>query len=551
MKSEKLILIFALLWSITLLAQSGRPSIAVVTFKNPSNYPNSTIGTGLTDILTTELQNTGKYRLLERTHVTELTKEMDFGNSEYARTATFAKKGQMLGAQYILMGQVTNFSYNEQLERQQKTTLLGGAYIETVYQQNADVRVDFRLVDVASGETVLSQAGEAHQQNVSKVSEQNTWYRYISSGFATGELSSSLIGRTTLEAVKDVVRKLNALSATVRAASQEASMNQALDQMANAKGQLLGDAGGGTWIVGLGASAGIQKGDHLIVTHDNVIRDKAGHVLYKKPLEIGTMEVTDVSMADRAEARLLPSASGTQRPQENDIVRVDVEYAHTLRGGGSASNSSSSSGNSSGSSAGASAQLDQYLRRADSYMNDKFWSQALDEYTKAAGIAPNDPRVLDGQASAHYMLGDFLEADDLSNKLLRTDSPLSVPVAHYHSMGLCIGRLLIKNGSIAYSGRGNDNFEVPAASVLSIEIRRVSKSFMSNEQAPDWPVLEVRLRDTSGHEKKYDFLPYIYSKKPNASGKNYASAFPMDESDITQLRKFEYSLLAIIRNHVK
>ena len=197
-----------LLWTCAVFGQGNRPKIAIKTFENPANYPNSTIGNGLTEILTTELENTGKFDVLERSDINEILKEMNFGDTQYAKSATFAQKGNLLGAQYILMGKVTNFSYSEEAHQEQKFNLFGPNQLVTVYLQNADVRVDFRLIDVSTGETVLSQAGEGHETNKSRVSEMTTWYRVTRSGSITGEASSSLIGRTTTEAVKAVAREI-------------------------------------------------------------------------------------------------------------------------------------------------------------------------------------------------------------------------------------------------------------------------------------------------------------------------------------------------------
>jgi curli biogenesis system outer membrane secretion channel CsgG len=73
-------------------AQESRPKIALKTFTNPANFSRSTIGNGLTEILTTELDNTGKFNVLERGNVDEITKEMDFANSDYAKNSSFAQK---------------------------------------------------------------------------------------------------------------------------------------------------------------------------------------------------------------------------------------------------------------------------------------------------------------------------------------------------------------------------------------------------------------------------------------------------------------------------
>lgn len=47
-------------------------------------------------MLTTELENTGKFNVLERAQIDELTKEIDFGSSGYGNKQSFAQKGNLL-----------------------------------------------------------------------------------------------------------------------------------------------------------------------------------------------------------------------------------------------------------------------------------------------------------------------------------------------------------------------------------------------------------------------------------------------------------------------
>ena len=543
--------LLALLVLVSLSAAQERPKVAIKTFTNPANFSQSTIGNGLTDILTTELQNTGKFTILERGNVDELTKEMDFANTEYAKGSTFAKKGNILGAQYLLMGKVTNFSYAEHAGTEQKINLFGPNTVVTVYMQQADVRVDFRLIDVSTGETVISQAGEAHKANKSHVSEMETWYRCTTSGSLTAEASSSLIGRATTEAVKDIVRKLNTLSETIRQRGAGAALNASLDNLGSAKGQILAEEGGGLWIVGgIGSGNGLQKGDRLKLMHENLIKDKSGKVIYRKSVDVGSAEVTDVSQADHAEVRFVSSGGAT--PQVNDAVSVDIDYAKTLRGGG---NQPAASGAASSApvaaSTGSNAQFEQLIKRANSYMSDKLWAQALDEYNQAGATNPSDPRVLQGQTATHYMMGDFIEGDDTAEKLLATGSALKLPVAHYHSMGICTGQLSIQRGKLAYVSDKGDGFDIAPGNLAGVEVRRMPKPMMANEKAPDWLVLEIRWRDSGGHEKKYQMLPYMYSKQQSLSGKNFASAFPMDDSDLQQMQKLEQSMLALMQKYVR
>lgn len=541
---------------VAAIAQESRPKVAIKTFANPANFSRSTIGDGLTDMLTTELENTGKFNVLERAQIDELTKEIDFGSSGYGNKQTFAQKGNLLGAQYLLMGKVTNFSYTESGQQRYKVNLMGPNTYVIDYTKQADVRVDFRLVEVETGETVISQSGVGHATGKSEVSEMVTWRGILSTGAFNGEASSSLIGRATTDAINDIVRKLSSLSDIVDKHGKERVIVERLDLLTNAKGQVAAEEGGGLWILGgIGSQNGLKIGDRLHLIHDNVVKDKTGKEVYRKPIEIGSMEVTDVSQPDHAEARFVPgSTSGpSMNPQPNDSVTVDIEYAKKLRGGGTAPPNSAAGGAESPAGARASsAEIEDVVKRADSYLHDQFWSQALDEYRNAAAVNPNDPRVLQGEALSHYMLGDFLEGDKLSDKLLQSGGTFSFPIAHFHGMGLCTGELKIQRGKLAYTGGKGDGIDVPSQGIVGVESRKISKGVMANEKIPDLMILNIQWRDPGGHEKGYQMLPYLYSKQQQIlGGHNFGSAFPMGDSDIQQMQKFEESMVALIQKYSK
>jgi curli biogenesis system outer membrane secretion channel CsgG len=537
-------------------AQDCHPKVGIKSFKNPSNYSHSTIGNGLTDILSTELGNTGKFNILDREHIDELTKEIDFGSSGYGDKNTFAQKGSLLGVQYLLMGEVTTFNYTEQRGApRNKVNLLGPNTIVVDYLKQADVRVDFHLVDVTTGEHVIDAAGNGHATDKSEISEMVTW-RGIIAGGGTFESSSGLIGKATMVAVKDIVNKLNSQSEKVCERGKEGGIIVELNQLGSAKGQVAAEEGGGLWILGgIGSVNGLKVGDHLHLIHENIVKDKAGKEVYRKSTEIGSMEITDVSQPDHAEAKFVPSSTTgpSVSPQANDTVTVDLDYAKKLRGGGGpTATTDQGTGGGSGGAAGSSAELDDVIKQADSYAHDQSWSDALNEYKKAAAINPNEPRALQGEALSHYMLGDFLDADKLSDKLLQSGGTFTFPIAHFHGMGLCTGELKIQHGKLAYSGGKGDGFDVAPQGVVSVEARKISKGMMANEKIPDLPIIDIRWRDSGGHEKDYQMLPYLYSKQQQLlSGKNFASAFPMDDSDVQQMQKFEESMVALINKYAK
>src|SRR5665213_77266 len=454
------------------------------------------------------------------------------------------------------MGEVTNFSYTEQRGAPRtKVNLLGPNTIVTEYQKQADVRVDFHLIDVATGEHVIDEAGEGHATDRSEISEIDSWRRIIA-GSGTFESSSSLIGKATTDAVKDVVRKLSSLSYIISERGKEGDTNAMLNKLSSAKGQVAAEEGGGLWILGgIGSANGLKVGDHLHLVHENIVKDKTGKEVYRKPVEIGSMEVTDVSQPDHAEAKFIPgpTAGAAAPPRADDEVTVDLDYAKALRGGtASAAAARTSGGTVTDGSGTTSAQLDGTVKRADGYVRDQFWSQALNEYKQAAAINPNDPRVLQGQALSHYMLGDFIEGDELAEKLLQGGGSFTFPIAHYHAMGTCTGELKIARGKLTFSSGKGDGFEVASQGLAEVSARKISKGMMANEKIPDLPIIDIRWRDSSGHEKDYQMLPYMYSKQQQLlSGKNFASAFPMGDSDVQQMQKFEESMATLIQRNVK
>jgi len=155
--------------SMTLLGASkeacaqGKIRIAVTAFENKAKGPfydsSWKIGEGLAEMLTSELAKTGQFIVVERQALGDIVKEQELGQSGLIRGETAARTGQVLGAQIVVRGTVTEFE--EQASG-------GGADISTQRlniggkMQNAHVALDIRLIDTSTGQVIAS-------QNVAKV----------------------------------------------------------------------------------------------------------------------------------------------------------------------------------------------------------------------------------------------------------------------------------------------------------------------------------------------------------------------------------------------
>ena len=160
----------------------GKPRIAVRVFENPTTGGGrSNLGNAVADIFVEELSKTGRFILL------------DTGNEP--------------SADYVLGGKVANFEFHEdRAQADAANTRASGS--ERLFQKVASVRVEVRVTKRSTGEIFLADSGFATQTNTSAVSELADYDRYVRVGFATTEALNSMIGRTTIEAIRNAVRKV-------------------------------------------------------------------------------------------------------------------------------------------------------------------------------------------------------------------------------------------------------------------------------------------------------------------------------------------------------
>lgn len=120
--------------------------------------PPTDFALGLTEMLTTELVKTGRFIVVERATIKEVTGEQDFGASGRVNKETAAAKERIIGAQTLITGDITEFTYNQ--------TSLGGKLnlLKTINAKSdrvtAMVALDIRLVDAVTSEVIFSKRAE-------------------------------------------------------------------------------------------------------------------------------------------------------------------------------------------------------------------------------------------------------------------------------------------------------------------------------------------------------------------------------------------------------
>jgi curli biogenesis system outer membrane secretion channel CsgG len=108
----------------------------------------------LADLLLTSLVKSGRFDVIERSQIQQVLMEQDLGLTGAMDESTAAEVGQLLGAEWVVLGTITSAT-------QQNIDKFG--YILAVIE----VAVDVRAVDATTGEIMLSQ--HAAGKNESKI----------------------------------------------------------------------------------------------------------------------------------------------------------------------------------------------------------------------------------------------------------------------------------------------------------------------------------------------------------------------------------------------
>ena len=134
-------------------AGQEKPRIGVLRFTNQTSagWWSASVGSELSDMLTSELVSTRSFQVLERKEIDAVIGEQDLGASGRIDPATKAAIGKIKGAKYLVAGTVS--SYEEGTSGQHGGVSIGGLSLGGK-QQKTYVAVDVKVVDTETGEIV-------------------------------------------------------------------------------------------------------------------------------------------------------------------------------------------------------------------------------------------------------------------------------------------------------------------------------------------------------------------------------------------------------------
>jgi curli biogenesis system outer membrane secretion channel CsgG len=142
----------------------GMPGTTTTTVAIPAP---AEFARGLTEMLGTVLIKTGRVTVLERAAIMQIEQEQALAAGGKTTKESGARSGAMLGAQVLITGDVTGFSYAKSSMGGKMSNILKGVTLSSE-KVTAEVTIDLRLVDPSTTELIFSAkgSGKASQTGV-------------------------------------------------------------------------------------------------------------------------------------------------------------------------------------------------------------------------------------------------------------------------------------------------------------------------------------------------------------------------------------------------
>ena len=166
-------------WVPAAWAQGGRglPTVSVPDFKNSVSQPTwwwqGPVANDLAHALSNELSATGELQVVERNNTKEVLSEQQMAELGLVRkNGNAARKGQMTGARYIVLGTVTSYDSNvEEKSAGNSFGLMGFGKNQQQVETKDYVAIDIRVVDSTTGEVVGSRTVEGRASSGASAKE--------------------------------------------------------------------------------------------------------------------------------------------------------------------------------------------------------------------------------------------------------------------------------------------------------------------------------------------------------------------------------------------
>ncbi|MEK7286363.1 MAG: CsgG/HfaB family protein [Nitrospirota bacterium] len=272
------------------------------------------IGGGLAAQLVTELINSGRVIVVERAILSQLLREQELAASKLVSKETATRVGDMLGVDYLLVGEVTEFE-QKAVGGGMQAGFLSGLFPKVSAEFSAaHVGIDLRIIDTATGEILHSQRVEGRAWERATAVDANA--KLLT--FGGDAFHKTPLGKATRDVIRD------ALTFTLGIISNQLESYDWLGKVIHQEDSL--------FYVNVGVGSGVRVGDSLSVfsIKKTLTDPETNQVVGIVEEPVG--DLTVVSISEKfAKAKIKDTT--IPHPHNGDVVRFS-DGRQVVDGGG-------------------------------------------------------------------------------------------------------------------------------------------------------------------------------------------------------------------------
>jgi curli biogenesis system outer membrane secretion channel CsgG len=260
------------------------------------------LGEGLAEMLVTLLAKSGRFEVVESTHLGDLINEIQLGEAGYVGGGEAVQKGGFAGADYMFVGKVTRFGSKAQ-DVNLGGLIPGSGGALGIKTSTSDVQINWRIVDAATRVAKVTGTATGKENGLGFNIGVAIDGHGGNIGFGNQEFMNSALGKATVKALDQVmadVLKVNLppsgrrLQAANAAQAQAQKAAQAALALKSTPGRVLAAPGGGIAIVSLGAANGWKTGDTCKLYETKEIKNSEGVTVFTEKIFRGEAKLEDV-----------------------------------------------------------------------------------------------------------------------------------------------------------------------------------------------------------------------------------------------------------------
>ncbi|MCL5036178.1 MAG: CsgG/HfaB family protein [Chloroflexi bacterium] len=178
--------------------------IAVMDMYPKAAGSDAKVGDVLSEMVITALVKTGKYIVLERKEINSVLAEQNLGKSGAVTAQTAAQAGKLLGAQAVVTGTITEYTW---------FSSGAGVVIKGIGlgSKNAKLAVDLRIVDTSTGEIIAAETATGISTSTALGAGGTIGDTWVAGGFASNEP----MGKAARDAVGKIIKIITEKTADI------------------------------------------------------------------------------------------------------------------------------------------------------------------------------------------------------------------------------------------------------------------------------------------------------------------------------------------------